>query len=79
VGEWLLKMTDKEIIDLYSSWSEDFYCAGFLNPSHETIKKFRNWLNTPKQQNWNKCIPYFDYEQEMLNEFHKQEQEEKEA
>jgi len=48
-------MTDKEIIDLYSSWSEDFYCAGFLNPSHETIKKFRNWLNTPKQQNWNKC------------------------
>ena len=65
-------MTDQEILTLYSTWSEEYHCAGFLNPSSETVKDFRDWLNRHSE-------PLKDYEQEMLEEFHKQEQEEKEA
>ena len=69
-------MSDEEILALYSQWSEDLYCAGFLNASPEIIKEFRTWLNAPKERNWHQCIPYFDYEKEMLQEFHRQEEEE---
>jgi len=64
-------ITDTEILALYSIWSEEYYCANFLVPHPETIKEFRNWLKSnPK--------PLKDYEQEMLEEFHRQKQEKKE-
>jgi len=67
-------MTDKEILALYSSWSEEYYCASFLSPSPETVKKFCSWLENPHERDFSK-EPIQSYEQEMLKEFHKQKQE----
>jgi len=72
VEDWLIEMTDQEILALYSSWSEEYYCAGFLNPSPGTIKEFRNWLKNLHEQDW---TPLQNYEQEMLQEFHRQQKE----
>ena len=41
-------MTEEEILGLYSQWSEEYYCAGFLNPDEATVREFRKWLRTPK-------------------------------
>ena len=54
-------MTDEEILYFYSQWSEDYYCAGFLIPSPEDPEIL-----------YLRPIQY-DYEREMLAEFHKQE------
>jgi len=67
-------MTDEEILSLYGQWSEEFYCAGFLTPDPLSIQAFRKWLHDPSK-------PYlrpvqYEYEKEMLKEFHKQEEEE---
>tara|TARA_B100000949_G_scaffold189117_1_gene172100 strand:+ start:366 stop:575 length:210 start_codon:yes stop_codon:yes gene_type:complete len=67
-------MTDEEILSLYSQWSEEFYCAGFFYGSSGTIRDFRKWLNDPRKL-YLKPVQY-DYEREMLKEFHKQEEEE---
>jgi len=67
-------MTDSEILSLYSQWGEEYYCAGFLSPSSEAVKDFRQWLNDPRKL-YLKPVQY-DYEKEMLEEFHKQEEEE---
>jgi len=66
-------MTDTEILVLYSNWSEEYYCASFLQPSPEAVKEFRNWLKNLHEQDWT-SNPLQNYEQEMLKEFHKQEQ-----
>jgi len=65
-------MTDEEILLLYSQWSEEYYCAGFLNPDAGTVQEFRKWLkNSPQEPFF--YIPRMSYEQEMLKEFHNQE------
>jgi len=68
---------EKEILALYSIWSEEYYCAGFLTPSPETVKEFRKWLDNPNEI-WKK-EPIHGYEREMLQEFHRQEQKESES
>lgn len=65
-------MTEEEILGLYSQWSEEYYCAGFLNPDEATVREFRKWLRTPKPLTWSRELRQ-DYEQEMLDEFYKQE------
>jgi len=60
--------SDEEILALYSQWSEEYYCAGFLTPDPVSIQEFRKWLYDPRK----KPVQY-DYEKEMLEEFHKQE------
>jgi|2_EtaG_2_1085320.scaffolds.fasta_scaffold249071_2 hypothetical protein len=67
-------MLDEEILLLYSQWSEEYYCAGFLTPDFFIIKEFRKWLHGPRKLDL-KPVQY-DYEGEMLEEFHKQEEEE---
>jgi len=67
-------ITDEELLSLYSQWSEEYYCAGFLHPSPESIKGFRKWLNDPRKL-YLRTVQY-DYERDMLEEFHKQEREE---
>ena len=66
-------MSDEEILVLYSQWSEEYYCAGFLTPDPLSIQTFRKWLNTRKQLYLRPAQN--DYEREMLEEFHKQEEE----
>ena len=63
---------DKEILYFYSQWSEDYYCAGFLDPSSEAVKEFRRWLTDPKILHLRPV--QYDYERKMLEEFHKQEE-----
>ena len=65
-------MTDSEILRLYGQWSEDYYCAGFLNPSPETVTEFRTWLENLDERDFTE-EPIQVYEQEMLKEFHNQE------
>ena len=36
-----MSLTDRELADLYSKWSEDTYCAGWLSDGEE---EFVNWL-----------------------------------
>ena len=64
--------TNSEILALYCQWSEEYYCAGFLHPSPEVIKEFRRWLHDPRK--WYPIPVQYDYEIEMLEEFHKQEE-----
>ena len=61
-------MSDEEILALYSQWSEDYYCAGFITPDPLSVQAFRKWLHVRPI--------HHDYEREMLEEFHKQEEEE---
>jgi hypothetical protein len=61
-------MTDEEILSLYSQWSEEYYCAGFLTPDSLSVLEFRKWLTALRL----KPVQY-DYEREMLEEFHRQE------
>jgi len=67
-------MTDEEILYWYSQWSEDYYCASFLTPDSLSVQEFRNWLYHPDEIT-RRSIQY-DYEREMLKEFHKQEKDE---
>ena len=64
-------MMDKDILSLYSQWSEEYYCAGFLTPSPETVKEFCNWLKSRQLES--RSVQSV-YEKEMLEEFHKQEE-----
>jgi hypothetical protein len=66
-------MTDEEILALYSQWSEEHYCAGFLTPDSLSIQAFRKWFHDPRKL-YLRPVQY-DYEREMLEEFHKQEEE----
>lgn len=62
-------MSDQEIVWLYRWWSEEFYAAGFISPSEETVRSFRKWLrNSPKEK-------LEDYEREMIEIFNRQEAE----
>ena len=67
-------MTDEEILYFYSQWSEDYYCAGFLTPDPLSVQAFRKWFYNLKLL-YLRPIQHA-YEREMLEEFHKQEEEE---
>jgi hypothetical protein len=66
-------MSDEEILYFYNQWSEDYYCAGFLAPDPLSVQAFRKWLYDPKTLSLRPI--QHDYEREMLEEFHKQEEE----
>ena len=66
-------MSDEEILSFYNQWSEDYYCAGFL-ADPLSVQAFRKWLYDPKTLSLRPI--QHDYEREMLEEFHKQEEEE---
>lgn len=67
------ELTDRQLIQLYSQWSEDAYCAGFISPSESHVKQFRRWLKGPKPPNWDTDAPLADYEKEMVEIFRRQE------
>jgi len=67
-------MTDRQILQLYSEWSEDAYAAGFISPSEETVRRFREWLKGPRAREDLEDKPLEDYEVEMLEIFKRQEQ-----
>ena len=63
-------LTDGVLLALYRQWSEELYCCGFLMPSAEFIREFREWLPTALHQQPLEC-----YEREFLQEFKRQEAE----
>ena len=67
-----LLLSDQGILDLYSFWSEDHYCASFMNPHEDVVREFREWFHELK---FSGPGDLQDYEQEMLEEFYRQERE----
>ena len=67
-----MPISDQGILELYSFWSEDRYCAGFMHPHEDTVREFREWLRELK---FTGSGDLQDYEQEMLEEFYRQEKE----
>ena len=63
--EWLSALTDRHIVDLYSMWSEDFYCASFLIlTADDELTEFIGWLLDGK------ATPVFEnYELELIRKF----------
>lgn len=57
------------LLALYSFWSEEFYAAGFMNPTPGTVGQFRRWLKDTLET----APPQEDYEREFLEEFRRQE------
>lgn len=44
VGE--LKCTDKELDDLWSEFSEDYYCAGWMTVTDKLLEQFADFLES---------------------------------
>jgi hypothetical protein len=36
-------LTNDQLIDLYSTFSETFYSASWITPNHHVLNKFYNW------------------------------------
>lgn len=68
------ELTEWEIMLLYREWSEASYC-GFIVPSTETVKEFRNELHLNETDDAEPYRELYDYEMRMLQEFKKQEKE----
>ena len=64
--------SDMEILRLYRQWSEEFYAAGFLSPTEETVREFREWLRQGPTTEEERELSL--YEVTMLEEYHRQEQ-----
>ncbi len=60
--------TDRELLGLYEEWSEDQYCAGFINPSPKLVREFRAWLHGGDTS----PIDLKAYEEQFLTEYHRQ-------
>jgi heme-degrading monooxygenase HmoA len=55
---------DDLLLVIYEWWSEETYCAGFMNPSNGMVQEFYNWINSdgPNPE-------HRDYETEMIDKF----------
>jgi hypothetical protein len=63
-----MEMTsDEQVIMLYRTWSEEYWCAGFIKPSELTVRDFREYLSKGYHVH-----PREGYETEMLKEYHRQ-------
>jgi len=65
-----ITLTDAGILELYRLWSE----VGFIEASPQMVEDFRTWLICFCDSGAGPAL--YDYEQVMLDEFHKQEMEE---
>jgi len=65
-----LTLSEQGLLDLYSLWSEDRYCASFMHPSEGIVHEFREWL---RELRFIGPGHLEDYEDEMLEEFYRQE------
>ena len=58
-------LTDREIVLLYSEWSETFYAASFRTLSPEILSEFVQWLS-----DWaGEPLPLEDYELELVRQY----------
>ncbi len=61
----------EHLLEEYRSWSEDKWAAGFMDPSPDIVKTFREFLHNPPTFPVND--PLEDYEVKFLEEFERQE------
>jgi hypothetical protein len=64
------ELSDAQLLRVYSAWSEGTYCAGFMDPSEETVKQFIDAL--PELIADEMARPIESYEREFLDEFRRQ-------
>ena len=67
-------VTDAELVQMYEHWSEEIYCAGFMQPTTESVAQFREWIQVVNPIRWTPERAE-SYELEMLAEYHRQEAE----
>ena len=54
-------LTDREIVLLYSQWSEECYAASFWTLDADGLKRFVVWLKREQ--------PFKDYELELVRQY----------
>jgi hypothetical protein len=64
------ELPDGELVALYSEWSEERYCAGFMHPSEETVKEFREELPDIIAKKMSTAFKW--YERQFLIEYKRQ-------
>ena len=62
----LINISDRDLLILYRSWSEECYCAGFLDPSEASVKEFIKWLKEGGYSTKDERGYLLDYEKEFL-------------
>ena len=62
----LKDLTDKQLVRFYRAWSEEYYCAGFISPSPETVDRFIEWLRAEPHETDH---PFENYELKMVHFF----------
>lgn len=67
------RLTDGQIIALYSHWSEEAYAAGFMHADEWIVRKFRAWLDLLVDGVGAEGRPLEDYEIAMLDFYRAQE------
>ena len=48
----IVKCNNYQIEKLYGIFSEDFYCAGWVNVDKEVLKRFANWLESDEAEKY---------------------------
>lgn len=61
----LKEYTDRELLSLYSQYSEEAWAAGFMQPSESEVRSFKRWLLSWEATNREER-PLEDYELEFL-------------
>ncbi len=67
----MMAYSDAKLIALYREWSDETYAAGFYGATEHSVRRFRGWLQITEPERVN--LPPLDYEQDMLDEYRKQE------
>ena len=59
--------TDADLINLYSAYSQDMYCAGWMSSPEELGDEFKAWLRAAYEESLNPVEPPLaDYERDGL-------------
>jgi hypothetical protein len=69
-----MQMSDRDILRLYTQWSEKMFAAGpytsFTEPTEQAVAAFHNWMRYLRDAD---APPLEAYQREMLLAFHQQE------
>ena len=61
-------LEDEEIVSLYRTWSEETWCAGFMDLSLTMLEDFMEWLSSRKTA-CREREGFTDYELDLIRRF----------
>ena len=61
-------LEDEEIVNLYHIWSEETWCAGFIDLNPDILEDFMNWLSSRKT-GYGEREEFKDYEIDLIRQF----------